>query len=271
VRRDDGESLYQKKSLGQVFLRTEWPVQRMVERLCELRIARALEIGPGGGVLTRALLKAGLDVMAVEKDSRFAARMEEYASQLAGEASGRLEVINTDILKFDWREWIQVARAPVAVVGNIPYNISSPILIKGLEVLGDLQAMMFMTQLEFAQRVVARPSSKDYGSLSVYTQLRAEVSIEFKVERTCFNPVPKVDSAVILILPKRDKLSAELLKRVEQVTRTAFTQRRKKLRNSIRPFLEGKDEHACPLDLERRADSLSPQEYVQMTEWLFAA
>lgn len=126
MRRGDQDPLYQKKSLGQVFLRTEWPVQRMVERLVELKVERVLEIGPGGGILTRGLLKGGFDVTAVEKDERFAARLEDMAALLPSGSPGRLTVIAEDALRFEWESWLDQSRRRTAVVGNIPYNISSP-------------------------------------------------------------------------------------------------------------------------------------------------
>lgn len=260
------EPLFQKKSLGQVFLKSEWPVIRMAEKLTSLGVKRVLEIGPGNGILTRALLERDLFVTAIEKDERFAARMQEYASRLSNPRS--LTVQNADILRFDWQAWIESGTEKAAVVGNIPYNISTPILTRGLAHLSQVSALLFMTQLEFAARTVGRPNTKDYGSLSVFTQLRADVSIEFNVPRTLFQPVPKVDSAVMLVLPKRELLPEALLLKAEAVTRIAFTQRRKKLRNSIRVFLEPVGEQGCPIDLERRADSLSPQEFVILAQFL---
>lgn len=271
MRRVGEDPLYQKKSLGQVFLKTDWPVQRMVERLCELRIERAVEIGPGAGILTRGLLGAGLSLTAVEKDTRFAQRLAEHSEVLEAGRPGKLSVVNADILKFDFEGWLAAGSGRAAIVGNIPYNISSPLLLRGLTVIDKVAAMLFMTQLEFAARVVARPGTKDFGSLSVFTQLRADAALEFKVERACFNPIPKVDSAVLLVTPKRELLDKTTLLQAEQVTRLAFTQRRKKLRNSVRQFLEGKDEAASPIDLERRADSLAPTEFVELARWLLTS
>lgn len=266
MRRSRRDPLFQKKSLGQVFLNTDWPVVRMVEKLKALKIDRVMEIGPGNGILTRELLGAGFEVTAIEKDDRFAEKMSDYARNLPDPT--RLVIVNEDILKFDWETWLAASKVRTAVVGNIPYNISTPIMLRGLSHFGSLTAMMFMTQLEFAARVAARHNSKDFGSLTVFAQLRADVTLEFKVERTCFNPVPKVDSAVMLLIPLRERHSEELLNQVESLTRTAFTQRRKKLRNSIRQFIEGIDEKSIPIDLERRADSLSPVEFLELTKFI---
>jgi 16S rRNA (adenine1518-N6/adenine1519-N6)-dimethyltransferase len=269
MRRSRRDPLFQKKSLGQVFLTTDWPCVRMVEKIKALKIERVMEIGPGNGVLTRELVAAGLDITAIEKDDRFAEKMTDYARDLPEPA--RLTIVNEDILKYDWEAWLATSKARTAVVGNIPYNISTPIMLRGLSHFGSLSALMFMTQLEFAARVAARHNTKDYGSLTVFAQLRAEVSLEFQVPRTCFHPVPKVDSAVLLLTPGRERFSEDLLHHVESLTRLAFTQRRKKLRNSIKPFLDGLEESTIPIDLERRADSLTPGEFMALTKFLLAA
>ena len=264
------DRLRQKKSLGQVFLNTDWPVQRMIERLTELRVERTLEIGPGPGILTKALLAAGFRVTAVEKDDRFAERLKENAETLAPNQRQHLEIVNDDILSYDWQSWIARGGGRAAIVGNIPYNISTPILLRGINHMQDLTVMLFMTQLEFAARAIASPNSKDYGSLSVFLQLRADCHMEFKVPRTAFNPVPKVDSAVMSLIPKRERLPEKILQQAEQVTRTAFMQRRKKLRNSIRQMLDlHGTEEGCPIDLERRADALSPREFLDLAGFLF--
>lgn len=265
------EPLRQKKSLGQVFLTTDWPVARMIERLQELRVERCLEIGPGPGILTKGLVHAGFKVTAVEKDERWAQRLEENAETLSPDLRKNLTVIRDDILHYDWKSWIDEGSGRAAIVGNIPYNISTPILLRGITHVSDLAIMMFMTQLEFAARAVSDVNSKDYGSLSVFLQLRADCHLEYKVPRAAFHPVPKVDSAVLSLVPKRERVPEKLLLHAEQVTRLAFTQRRKKLRNSIRQLIDAKGgEDGCPIDLERRADSLAPREFIELAEFLFS-
>ena len=125
-----------------------------------------------------------------------------------------------------------------------------------------------MTQLEFAKRLVAPPNTKDYGSLSVFAQLRAKMVLDCKVERRCFNPVPKVDSAIVIFKPLRQRLPTAKLRKIELVTRTAFTQRRKILANSLSSLLKDTPEANVPIDLNRRADSLAPAEFQALTEVL---
>ncbi len=268
--RRNQDPLYQKKSLGQVFLTSDWPCARMIERLQEARVERVLEIGPGPGILTKGLILAGLHVTAVEKDERFAQRLAENAEVLTPERRQNLVIVSDDILRFDWDAWIDQGKGRCAIVGNIPYNISTPILLRGIPSIGKLAMMIFMTQLEFAVRACASPNSKDFGSLSVFLQLRADCHLEFTVPRTAFNPVPKVDSAVLSLVPKREKLPEKILQQAEQVTRMAFTQRRKKLRNSVRSLIDARGgEAGCPIDLERRADALAPREFLELAEFLF--
>jgi 16S rRNA (adenine1518-N6/adenine1519-N6)-dimethyltransferase len=267
--------IYQKKSLGQVFLNSDWPVVRMLEVLDDWNIERILEIGPGAGILTKGLLSRGWHVTAVEKDERFAEQLVANVVALEPSLAGtnKLTVRREDILRFDLETWLASSKAPTAIVGNIPYNISSPIVLKALPLLPKLTGVMLMTQLEFAERVAAKPNSKDYGSLSVFTQLRGKVNFEFEVGRDTFRPVPKVDSAVISIQALDALLPEAILKKTEMLTRAAFSQRRKKLRNSIRQFFEEgitAIETGSPVDLERRAETLSPDEFVALAKYVIA-
>ncbi len=262
------QKITQKKSLGQVFLNTDWPVNRVVEQALDLGMKRVIEIGPGNGILTEALSNAGIKVTAIEKDDRFAARMKDLINN--GEIKN-VEVINEDILQFNLDAWVaNDPKTPAGVVGNIPYNISTPILMWLLPHLTSVNGSIFMVQLEFAQRVVAPPDNKDYGSLSVYCQLRAHCDFNFRVEKTCFTPVPKVDSAVITLRPRHDEPAAgKLMQYTETICRIAFTQRRKKLRNAVRPFMRGRPEEECPIDLNRRAETLTPDDFVRLAAFLF--
>lgn len=259
----------QKRSLGQVFLNTEWPVKRVVDTLKNWGINRVLEIGPGAGILTRALLHEGIDVTAVERDDRFVEKLSDYYRTHQSDFTGQLTIVGEDILKYDLGAWIDESHLESAVVGNIPYNISTPILTWVLPHLNRLKGVDFLVQLEFAARLAGQVSTKAYGSLSVFTQLRAKVHMDCKVDRACFRPIPKVDSALVILQPKSTQYSEELLNKVELVTRASFTQRRKMLRNAIRQFLRDDMVGQCPFDLNRRPDSLRPEEYVELTKFIF--
>jgi 16S rRNA (adenine1518-N6/adenine1519-N6)-dimethyltransferase len=258
----------QKKSLSQVFLREEWPIHKIVEKLADWKIRRVVEIGPGGGILTRGLVKAGFNIYAVEKDARFAEKLTDYFSEQNDSTSGNIKILNEDILKFDLNEWVQQSNEAAAVVGNVPYHISSPILMWLLPHMMKIKGAIIMVQLEFAERLAALPNTKSYGSLSVFAQLRANAEILCKVSRTCFHPVPNVDSAVVMLRPKPGLHDAETLKNVETITRQVFSQRRKKLRNSLKIFPQDRID-LLDIDLNRRAETLTPAEFVAMAEKIF--
>lgn len=257
----------QKKSLSQVFLHTDWPCAKLCDLLLQQGVQQVLEIGPGKGILTRKLVEAGLTVTAVEKDDQLAEYMISVASRYReGHAAGSLTVVNEDILQFDLSAWVKQHPGKKAICGNIPYNISSPILLHTLPELSSVEGLFFLVQLEFAQRLCSPVNEKSYGSLSVYTQLRAKAKVEYKVERTCFYPVPKVDSAVVSLLPPVKPQDPAILAKVEQLTRQVFHQRRKKLSNSLGSLLHMGKTLPSDIDLSRRCDTLSPQEFVEIAK-----
>jgi len=256
--------IQQRKSLSQVFLKQQWPVQRVVEKVKSWGVTRVLEIGPGGSILTKALLDADLKVTAVERDPRFAELNRDLAR-----TRPNLSVVHSDILKFDIAMWLAQSKEKTAIVGNLPYHISTPILLWGLPWISEVVGMVFMVQLEFAQRVVAGVGTKSYGSLSVFTQLRAQALMECKVGKECFSPVPAVDSAIFSLQEIESGVSNDELQKVEQVTRECFMQRRKMMRNGIKQWIKDRDMEKCPIDLQRRPETLSPQEYVELTRFLF--
>lgn len=266
----DRDQPRQKKSLSQVFLKTDWPVKKVVERVQQLNATRVLEIGPGGGVLTRALMEKPLKVTAVEKDGRFVEKLQDYFGSQQSTAQGAIDIVHQDVLRFDLEAWLNASNEPTAIVGNIPYAISSPIVMWLLPHLHRIKGSMLLVQLEFAARLAGAASTKDYGSLSVYTQLRSQVTIDCKVDRTCFTPVPKVDSALVSLKARAQAIPDDLLMKTETVARASFTQRRKKLRNAIRQFLDEDKMNNCPIDLNRRPDSLRPEEYLELTRFIYS-
>ncbi len=250
--------------MGQVFLHDEWPVKRVVEIAQEWRALEVIEIGPGGAILTNALSKAGIETTAIEKDDRFAERLVQAA--LPG-----VHVVNQDILEFDlgaWIDGVEKSGRRAAVLGNIPYNISSPIVMWVLPHLHRLVGATFLVQLEFAKRLAAKPHTKDYGSLTVFTQMRADVRLDCEVGREFFTPVPKVDSAIVVMEARKEPLTPEVMKKIETIARQAFHQRRKKLRNAVKPFLAGRSESDCPIDLNRRPETLTLEEFSELAEFL---
>ena len=261
----------QRKSLGQVFLNTDWPVNHVAQTMLDWGVTRVIEIGPGGAILTKALLKAGLKVTALEKDDRFAEKLEDYYRTNGDNYSGTLEVINIDVLKYNLPAWIKEHKdEKLAVIGNIPYNISSPILMWVLPFLKDIVGVQFLTQLEFADRIAAKKSTKAYGSLSVYCQLRSTVVKDCDVGRELFTPVPKVDSAIFTLKHRDSEWTDSELKYAEKVAKAAFLMRRKMLRNSMKQFMSAEEMENSPIELTRRPDSLYPEEYIELGRYVLS-
>lgn len=258
-----------KRSMGQVFLKEQWPVKRMIQVLDNWNVDEVLEIGPGPAILTKGLLDAGYKVTAVEKDDYLYEQLVEMKTYGRIEKAENLDLVHEDILKFDLRSWVKDVKGSKAIVGNIPYNISSPILISSLTHIENLAGIAFLTQLEFAMRVTAPPNTKAYGSLSVFAQLRSKPHLECKVDRACFKPPPRVDSGIISITHRDHKLSTAAMLKIEHICRTSFMQRRKVLRNAIKPFLTEENESTCPIDLGRRPETLTPEEFILLAKHFF--
>ncbi|HEX8380789.1 MAG TPA: 16S rRNA (adenine(1518)-N(6)/adenine(1519)-N(6))-dimethyltransferase RsmA [Allosphingosinicella sp.] len=246
------------KSLGQNFLLDEQLLDRIARVPGDLRGQRVYEVGPGPGGLTRALLRAGAEVVAVERDRRCLPALAEIRE--AGE--GRLRVIEGDALAVDERA---EAGPGAHIAANLPYNVGTALLVRWLG--GDgwppwWRSLTLMFQLEVAERIVARPGTGAYGRLAVLAQWRGEARIAMKVHRSAFVPAPKVMSAVVHIVPKAapEGVSAGTL---ESLTGAAFGQRRKMLRQSLKG-LEGALEAlaAVGIDSERRAETLTVEEFV---------
>ncbi|MEZ4741545.1 MAG: 16S rRNA (adenine(1518)-N(6)/adenine(1519)-N(6))-dimethyltransferase RsmA [Bdellovibrionota bacterium] len=259
----------QRRSLSQVFLTTTWPCEKMTNLLISNGVESCLEIGPGDGILTNALLESQINVFAVEKDKRFADKLIETYRLDEGMSERKLSVLNMDILKLDLVKWLDHNGEKIGVCGNIPYNISTPVIQWILPFIGRIKCAVFMVQKEFAQRIAAQPLTKAYGSLSVYTQLRANVKYEYEVKKELFKPIPKVDSAVISLTAKENAFTDVELYQSEMITRAAFSKRRKKMRNSISEFIKDMDESEFGIDFDRRPDSFSPEEYIEIGKKAF--
>jgi 16S rRNA (adenine1518-N6/adenine1519-N6)-dimethyltransferase len=255
--------LSQKKSLGQVFLKDSSPCQKIVTNLKDYEFDVIMEIGPGRGILTEQLLKLEKPVYAIEKDDRFSAFLKEKF------AEPKLEIINSDILKLNWQSDPRLSHKALVIVGNIPYNISTPILRQVIGSFHNVKAAIFMTQWEYAQRVCAAPGSKIFGSLSVFIQLRATPRMLFKVDRSSFRPVPKVDSAVFSLTKAALPVEGELLDLTERICRRVFSQRRKQLKSSLKDVMSRIDStNICPIDLRLRPEVLPPTDFLKLAAFI---
>lgn len=229
----EAHGLMAKKSFGQHFL-LDLNVTRKIARLAQPLDGLVIEVGPGPGGLTRALLEAGAEVVAVEKDPRFLPLLGE----LAEAAQGRLSVVEGDALAVDEA---QIAAGRQAhVVSNLPYNVGTPLLLKWLTGPFRPASMTLMFQKEVAERIVAPVGADDYGRLAVISQACAEARLVMDLPARAFTPPPKVASAVVKLVPRADAPSGALLSSLERVTAAAFGQRRKMLRSSLKT-LGGED------------------------------
>jgi 16S rRNA (adenine1518-N6/adenine1519-N6)-dimethyltransferase len=235
------------RRFGQHFLAKKSILDRIAAAACGDSCPLVIEIGPGRGALTESLLARSEKVIAIEVDPVLVHYLrQKFAAEID---NGRLILIEGDILKTDLAQW-----GPAVVAGNLPYYITSPILEK-LFTLGDhwIRAV-FMMQSEVAERLTATPGSRDFGYLSVQTQLFSKPEILFPVSRSAFRPPPKVDSAVVLLTPANRELPdhTEFLK----FASAAFRQKRKTLRNNLAPVY-GKERVDVLPEAKQRAEQMS--------------
>lgn len=242
-----------KKSLGQHFLKEESYVHRIVDVLTETPCSRLLEVGPGGGALTRHLLQLKqVDFKAVELDEEKIAYLEKTFSAF------HPQIIKGSILEIE-----APFEGNFTVIGNFPYNISSQILFKLLEWREQVPVIIGMFQKEVAQRVAANPGSKTYGILSALVQPFYEIEYLFDVPPAAFNPPPKVMSGVIRLKRKQEELHLRSIKDYKLLVKTAFNQRRKSLRNAVRGLFDPE----CIADpvFNKRAEELSIYDFAALT------
>ncbi len=253
-----------RKALGQNFLLDEQLLDRIARIPGDVSDRAVLEIGPGPGGLTRALLRAGAQVTAIEMDRRCLPALAELADAFPG----RLRVIEGDALRLDHDD---LMGEPFSVVANLPYNVGTALFTRWLG--GEAwpprwTGLTLMFQQEVAQRIVAAPGSGAYGRLAVLAQWRTAAKLAMKVHRSAFTPPPKVMSAVVHVEPAAapDRVSAAVL---EKVTEAAFGQRRKMLRQSLKALPGALDAlDTLGIDPERRAETLSVAEFVAIARAL---
>lgn len=217
-----------RRSLGQHFLFDANLTRRIAEAAGDLKRVTVIEVGPGPGGLTRALLAAGAArVIAIERDRRCAGALDE----LAAAYPGRLEIVFADALRLDAS---QLGRPPRKIVANLPYNVGTPLLLQWLARIEAFESLTLLFQKEVALRLTAPPRSKEYGRLSVIAQWLAEVRRLFDIPARAFVPPPKVTSSLVQLTPRPVPLAPADRAHLERVTAAAFGQRRKMLRHSLR-------------------------------------
>ena len=248
------------KALGQNFLLDEQLLGRIAAIPGDLADRAVLEIGPGPGGLTRALLRAGARVTAIERDSRCIPALAKLQDAFAGQ----LRVVEEDALSIDHAE---LMAEPFAVVANLPYNIGTLLFTRWLaakEWPPAWTSLTLMFQQEVARRIVAAPGTSEYGRLAVLAQWRSTAKLAMKVHRSAFTPPPKVMSAIVHVEPAEAPEGVSI-RTLERVTEAAFGQRRKMLRQSLKSVPGALDALAeLGIDETRRAETLSVSEYVAL-------
>jgi 16S rRNA (adenine1518-N6/adenine1519-N6)-dimethyltransferase len=224
---------------------------------------RIVEIGPGHGELTGELAKSGcrLDVIEIDRDLIADLRCRYPA----------LNVIEADVLKYDFSGLAKEVRArgkSLRIVGNLPYNISTPLLFKLFGHLADIRDMHFMLQLEVVERMTAGPSSGNYGRLSVMTRYYCETEKLFSVPATAFRPKPRVTSAIIRLRPRQSGERADDVAVLEAMVTEAFSRRRKTIRNALKSFLSEAEIASLSLDSNLRPENLSLSDYVTCANYV---
>jgi len=252
-----------KKSFGQHFLHEKRYIERIVAAIAPRADDHVVEIGPGEGALTLPLLKAAGRLTAIELDTDLIPDLQARANPV-----GALEIVQADVLTVDFTALAQrLGATRLRVAGNLPYYISSPILFHCVEHAAAIADMHFMLQKEVVERMAADPGSKVYGRLSVMLQLACRVEPLFTVPPGAFRPPPKVDSAVVRLVPlaAHERHDADP-DRVHAIVKAAFAQRRKTLSNALKNLLDSEAIASAGIDPKARAETLAPLDFVRLAK-----
>lgn len=248
-----------KKSLGQHFLTDLSIAEAIADTLADYKGMPVLEVGPGMGVLTRFLLDKGHDLTVVELDPESVEYLQEHFPEL------RDRIVAKDFLKLDLA---QLYEGPFCIIGNYPYNISSQIFFKVLDYKDRIPCCSGMIQKEVAERMAAPPGSKTYGILSVLLQAWYDIEYLFTVPEHVFNPPPKVKSAVIRMTRNQVEQLGCNERLFKQIVKTAFNQRRKTMRNSLRSLVGKECEVLSDPIFDERPERLSVERFIALTNLL---
>jgi 16S rRNA (adenine1518-N6/adenine1519-N6)-dimethyltransferase len=245
-----------RKRFGQHFLSDSGIIDAIVRAIAPQPGQPMVEIGPGLAALTQPLVERLGRLTVIELDRDLAARLRQH---------GQLQVIESDVLKVDFAQVAQALGAPkIRVVGNLPYNISSPILFHLLEHVQSIEDQHFMLQKEVIDRMVAEPSTAAYGRLSVMLQWRYAMEDVLFVPPEAFEPPPRVDSAVVRMVPHAEPAAVDVAL-LEELVQVAFSQRRKLLRHTLGRWLEARN-WSGDFDTRRRAEEVPVAEYVALAQ-----
>ena len=241
-----------KKHFGQNFLQDEAIIAQIIQLVSPERARRIIEIGPGTGALTNSLAATGVPLTLIEFDTDLIAPLKQrYANQ------NHVTVHHQDALQ------LQLNQGPYLIVGNLPYNISSPLLIHLMKQSEYIERAVFMLQKELVQRICADPGVKAFGRLSVMIQHRFDCFAALTVPPEAFNPVPKVDSQIIELIPKQNPTEVDLSS-LEFIVKQAFAQRRKTIRNNLKKWFSDDTLKSLNIDPQQRPETLTVHQYEQL-------
>ena len=243
-----------RRRFGQNFLHDQGIISKILRNIDAKPQQNIVEIGPGQGALTWPLLAAAGALTVIEIDRDLAAALRH------DQRNEGLSIIEQDVLTVDFT----ILPAPMRVVGNLPYNISTPLLFHLLTYADHIQDMYFMLQAEVVDRMAAEAGSSDYGRLSIGIQYHCEVERVLRVPPGCFNPAPKVDSAVVRLTPRPPQWALHDRKALDRVVRAAFNQRRKTLRNGLRKLVSDEQFASVGVDSSWRPQQLAIEDYVKL-------
>ena len=250
-----------RKRFGQHFLKDPRILDRIISAFAPNNQQNIVEIGPGLGALTTALLERVDHLTAIELDRDLATRLRQKFSP------NQLTVLEMDILNCDLSKLQKTEETKLfRVIGNLPYNISTPLIFHMLDQIDQIEDMFFMLQKEVALRLSAEPGSKHYGRLSVMTSLEVSCERLIHVPPEAFDPPPKVESTVVHLTPKPKPNAVFKNSCLKLLVKTAFGQRRKTLRNALKGVVTSEEFAAAKIDPSLRAESISPDEFVRLSE-----
>ena len=249
-----------RKRFGQNFLTDPNVIDQIISAINPLQADRILEIGPGRGALTGLLNRSGCHLELIEID-------RDLVSLLTQQFGTGVHIYSADVLKFDFSQL--ESQAPVRVVGNLPYNISTPLLFRLFQYNRLFHDLTFMLQLEVVNRITAEPGSRDYGRLTIMSSYFCEAEKLFEVPPEAFTPMPKVNSAIIRLVPKRDHSNeVKDIKVLEQLLIMAFSKRRKTVRNALRSYLTVDELNQLNIDPGLRPENLKPEEFFRCANYI---
>lgn len=248
-----------KKKFGQNFLKDSSIIHAIIQSIQPLQDDLLVEIGPGLGALTKPLLEKTKHLFAIELDRDIVNWMQNQYSK------NNITIFNEDVLNFNFHQFDKKIR----IVGNLPYNISTPILFKCIENIKIIADLHFMLQKEVVDRMIAAPSSSEYGRLSVMLQYYFAMEHLVHVPKESFDPEPKVESSFVRLIPYDNyPFVANNIDQFGKIVKEAFSQRRKTIRNTLKNFMNANDFENIDINPQLRAENLSVSDFVKISNYL---